>query len=62
MNFKGHKILLTEFDLEEQNIDIHIQWIHQIQIMFYPSKFQAFFHFIDPYMSGYQLQDSFISN
>ena len=27
--------------------------------MFYPSKFQAFFHFIDPYMSGYQLQDSF---
>ena len=22
MNFKGHKILLTEFDLEEQNIDI----------------------------------------
>ena len=22
MNFKGHKILLTKFDLEEQNIDI----------------------------------------
>ena len=22
MNFKGQKILLTEFDLEEQNIDI----------------------------------------
>ena len=58
-NLKGHKILLTKFDLEEQNIDIQFTVDSSNTNNVYPSKFQAFLNFMDPYMSGYQLQDSF---
>ena len=59
-NLKGHKILLTKFDLEEQNIDIQFTVdSSNTNNVLSTSKFQAFLNFMDPYMSGYQLQDSF---
>ena len=49
LDWKRCKILLTKFDLEEQNIDMkYTEDSSNVETL-------SIFHFLDPYLSGFQL-------